>query len=745
MAIVKRLEKGSPLTFSELDNNFTELDNFIDSPIILDSWTQKTSGATARYGHSAVVYQDKMYIFGGTDGGNMLATLWEYDITNDSWVGKGGGAPARVSHSAIVYQDKMYIFGGFDGSSNLNDLWEYNITNDSWAQKTSGATVRNAHSAVVYEDKMYIFGGYNSGALNTLWEYDITNDSWTEKAQGASSRYDHSGVVYNGKMYIFGGTTDGSSTMNDLWIYEFATNNWTSGTNGATARFGNSAVVYSDKMYIFGGNDGNNNLNDVWQYDIPNDTWAQKTSGATIRQQPTAIISQYKMYIFGGLNISTVYDDVWEYDVPHTKKVLSSDSVLNNSNKSGSTVTEALNNLSSGGSSEQTFIKNTNFNGENVPTNLYNTLNSGSLLITADDTPLSLLDNTNESLTCENSNITMDLNGASAGKTIKINAINSDMVINSLTPSLGGTNQSINLDNSNGSIHSYLKTSAMSISGSLISGYLYDNKYDYGTNENLDLSINSSILAGKIEVGYKNFAVLGMKLDGASIAGDDHLLLTTFAGNITGKRGLLINKNDICISGFGKLQTYGQHQTGKVLLKAFTQGGEVVRPFLMTPDALVNIKALIVGREENTNSKYVATYESIVDNVATISTETGKSLTIKLQDDVNMTVDTTFVNAVNGHDTFPIMLFHINGNASNRSFWTISLEYTWVSSKEHPLNKGVSLTSTTTTTTTTTTSSGATSKYTHMHTNTNDVTTTTELPHGGSSTYYTNTSSFFYE
>ena len=165
---------------ASLDGVYDET-KFIKAPnsVIKDafqglSWTQKTSGATGRDAATSVIYQDKMYIFGGYDGSNRLNDMWEYDITNDTWAQKTSGATGREQSTSVIYQDKMYIFGGNTDSSNyLNDMWEYDITNDTWTQKTSGATARSGLTSVIYQDKMYIFGGGG----NDMWEYDITNDN----------------------------------------------------------------------------------------------------------------------------------------------------------------------------------------------------------------------------------------------------------------------------------------------------------------------------------------------------------------------------------------------------------------------------------------------------------------------------------------------------------------------------------------------------------------------------------------
>ena len=177
------------------------------------AWTQKTTGAiSARQEASSVFYNGKMYVFGGFDsGGSYENDIWEYDIAGDSWAQKTptGGPPAiRCSHTAVVYNGKMYIFGGYTGSpaSRKNDIWEYDIAGNSWTQKTSGATGRNGHTAIVYNGEMYIFGGYNASAaiLNDVWKYNIAGDSWVQKTSGASIRAFHTAIVTDDcRMYVF--------------------------------------------------------------------------------------------------------------------------------------------------------------------------------------------------------------------------------------------------------------------------------------------------------------------------------------------------------------------------------------------------------------------------------------------------------------------------------------------------------------------------------------------------------------
>ena len=83
-------------------------------------WFQKADGATVRGDHAAVAYNGKMYIFGGAyiDGEENIVfcnDLWAYDFANGSWAQEttiGTPPSERIIHAAVVYNDKMYTFGG---------------------------------------------------------------------------------------------------------------------------------------------------------------------------------------------------------------------------------------------------------------------------------------------------------------------------------------------------------------------------------------------------------------------------------------------------------------------------------------------------------------------------------------------------------------------------------------------------------------------------------------------------------
>ena len=81
-----------------------------------------------------------MIVFGGFERGVRCNTMIRFDFNNNQWDELevlGGPEPQpRAGHSAIMYDEKMYIFGGKDeDNEKLKDFWCFDFLSSSWIQK----------------------------------------------------------------------------------------------------------------------------------------------------------------------------------------------------------------------------------------------------------------------------------------------------------------------------------------------------------------------------------------------------------------------------------------------------------------------------------------------------------------------------------------------------------------------------------------------------------------------------------
>ena len=83
---------------------------------------------------------------------------------------KGTGPSSRWGHSASVYQDKVYILGGRN-SSDISDLHCLDIESMSWSRiqlKEPQPKPRRRHSSVFIASSLIMFGGFDGNFYNDL-------------------------------------------------------------------------------------------------------------------------------------------------------------------------------------------------------------------------------------------------------------------------------------------------------------------------------------------------------------------------------------------------------------------------------------------------------------------------------------------------------------------------------------------------------------------------------------------------
>lgn len=147
-------------------------------------------GHTNRRGHSACVYRDSIYIFGGyEDFRGSTNQLWQYDLLNERWELRNLSSSSachpepRHNHSAVIYQDSMYIYGGLSNLKPLGDLWRWSWRDKRWfREKTRGQSPGplHGHTAIQAFGSMFVFGGERQSGRTTrsLWRLNLSNLCW---------------------------------------------------------------------------------------------------------------------------------------------------------------------------------------------------------------------------------------------------------------------------------------------------------------------------------------------------------------------------------------------------------------------------------------------------------------------------------------------------------------------------------------------------------------------------------------
>lgn len=235
------------------------------------SWNLQNVGGDVfpgpRGGHSAVLSNEKMYIFGGYTQQHYLRDVYVLDTVDWQWdkLETRGIVPgARQGHTAVVYDSQMFVFGGYGEKGYLGDMLVLDLDLANWIKSSSpdAPTARAGHSATGSGHHMYVFGGMTDGhTYNDVHVFDFRLQSWgilTDVDDSPPPMQEHAAVAYGGDIYVVGGCNYHiQECYNELYRLDPQANRWNryDGINMSRMepREGHSVFMHGDGLYLFGG------------------------------------------------------------------------------------------------------------------------------------------------------------------------------------------------------------------------------------------------------------------------------------------------------------------------------------------------------------------------------------------------------------------------------------------------------------------------------------------------------------
>jgi len=172
-----------------------------------DLWTRGSDKPTPVAYVSAGVIGTDMYVPGGRDAeGTPTQVVEVYDALADSWREARPLPEPRCAYALTVWEGKLYLFGGWDGGRYVATVYVYDPQADTWTEGTPMHTGRGLAAAASLGDRLYVVGGYDGEReLTTCAVYDPAAETWEECAPLAVGRGWLRLAALSGQLYAIGG------------------------------------------------------------------------------------------------------------------------------------------------------------------------------------------------------------------------------------------------------------------------------------------------------------------------------------------------------------------------------------------------------------------------------------------------------------------------------------------------------------------------------------------------------------
>ncbi len=121
--------------------------------------------------HSATLVGRKVVLIGGGENASYYNSVHVFDIPTRRWsrptLTTSDVPPPRRAHTTVLYQNKIWVFGGGNGLQALNDVWTLDVSGSldrmRWEQVAINGrkrpSQRGYHTANLVQNVMIIVGG----------------------------------------------------------------------------------------------------------------------------------------------------------------------------------------------------------------------------------------------------------------------------------------------------------------------------------------------------------------------------------------------------------------------------------------------------------------------------------------------------------------------------------------------------------------------------------------------------------
>ncbi len=252
---------------------------------VADTWSESNATFTDNQNNNMVGGvlafggQQLIVTVGGSAAGGTTASsnVQTYDpvadslqlLSNDPWPGNTDGA--ILPGGAVVYENKLFVFGGFDIGVGMTDaIWQFDpaaAEGSRWTQMTATLPVARGYiPAAVSGGLVYLMGGSTWDDVNaTILDsaessvYDPDTDTITAVTTPIPRATAETRAITepDGTVWVLGGGRDAPNPSNEVDVYDPLTDTWTLGPAFSAARrnFASDVDPATGNIWAVGGYD----------------------------------------------------------------------------------------------------------------------------------------------------------------------------------------------------------------------------------------------------------------------------------------------------------------------------------------------------------------------------------------------------------------------------------------------------------------------------------------------------------
>jgi N-acetylneuraminic acid mutarotase len=246
-------------------------------------WRERAALPQPRAGYMAGVVSDQYLVAGGSYWVNKQKRWTDqvdiFDPVKNTWLSSTPLPGPRSDGASIVYENRLYVFGGTANGMTFRDTLEFR--EEKWAVLPTAELPESRMYSVAVECKgaIYLIGG-----MSRVGDYTtVTNSIWMWKPDSPQTGWEvlspvpgpglinHAVAELGGKIYVLGGATHGGQdvvNVNSALEFDPETNQWKRLTDLPVSRRAWWGLVVPDGILLFGGYT-NDFERDIFEYHLP--------------------------------------------------------------------------------------------------------------------------------------------------------------------------------------------------------------------------------------------------------------------------------------------------------------------------------------------------------------------------------------------------------------------------------------------------------------------------------------------